>query len=269
MLFRRRSTSNSRNRQVSYWISFSDLMAGLLLVFILLLIGSLIVSRAQLEDQRTELEQQQTELERQQATLDETMEELETLDTQISEILGIRAGIIERLKDKFEETDAEIRFDDATGAIQLGSEILFDEGSAELTERGRETLESFIPVYFDALLGDEDLREHIGQVVFEGHTNSNYSASDDPAEAYLFNLQLSQDRAYNAMEYVIANEVGEEYEAKELLAAVGYSSSRLIYKDEEQTVEDTERSRRIEIRFRLKDEEAIEHLRELMDEDGF
>ena len=254
MLFRRQSKPRRSDRQVSYWISFSDLMAGLLLVFILLLIGSLIISRGQLEQQEAELR--------------ETMEELEALDANVAEILGVRATIIERLRDQFEDTDAEIRFDDATGAIQLGSGILFDEGSARLSGQGQKTLEQFIPMYFDALLGNDELREHVGQIVFEGHTNSNFSGSDDPAEAYLFNLQLSQDRAYEAMEYVIANQLGDKYNAKELLAAVGYSSSRLLYKESDPTVEDTERSRRIEIRFRLKDEEAMEELRRLIEEDG-
>lgn len=254
MLFRRHSTSRRDAQKVRYWISFSDLMAGLLLVFILLLIGSLIISRGQYDQQ--------------QATLQETMDELDTLDTNVADILGVRASIIERLRTQFEDSDAEIRFDDASGAIHLGSGILFDEGSASLSSEGQETLESLIPVYFDALLGDAELRAHVEQIVFEGHTNSNFSGSDDPSEAYLFNLQLSQNRAYEAMEYVIANDLGERYDAKELLAAVGYSSSRLIYKEDEPSVEDTERSRRIEISFRLKDEEAMEELRRLIEEDG-
>lgn len=261
MLFRRQPTLRRDDRKVSYWISFSDLMAGLLLVFILLLIGSLIISRGQIEVQEAELHETMEEL-------DETMEELETLDSNVADILGVRAKIIERLREEFEDTDTEIRFDDATGAIQLGSGILFDEGSARLNPEGQRTLETLIPIYFEALLGNDELRAHVGQIVFEGHTNSNYSGSDDPSDAYLFNLQLSQDRAYTAMEYVIANELGDQYDAKDLLAAVGYSSSRLIYKESDPKVEDTERSRRIELRFRLKDEEAMEELRRLIEEDG-
>ena len=257
MLFRAPRPSRKKTEEISYWISFSDLMAGLLLVFILLLIGSLIVSMGELEDQKEQLEEQQ-------AVLQETMEELETLDTNLADILGIRAAIIERLRQEFEDTGAEITFDDATGAIRLGSGILFDEGSARLSPVGQQTLRELIPVYYDALLGDEELRQHVGQIVFEGHTNSNYSGSDDPSDAYLFNLQLSQDRAYAAMEYVIANALGQAYDAKELLAAVGYSSSRLIFLEDQPDVEDTTRSRRIEIRFRLKDEEALEELRRLV-----
>lgn len=257
MLFRRQRRTNRQTQKISYWISFSDLMAGLLLVFILLLIGSLIVSMGELEEQKEQLEEQQV-------VLRETMGELETLDTNVADILGIRAAIIERLRQEFEDTGAEITFDDATGAIRLGSGILFDEGSARLTDEGRDTLQELIPVYYDALLGDEELRQHVGQIVFEGHTNSNYSGSDDPSDAYLFNLQLSQDRAYAAMEYVIANALGQDYDAKELLAAVGYSSSRLIYFEDRPEIEDGARSRRIEIRFRLKDEEALEELRRLV-----
>jgi flagellar motor protein MotB len=259
-MFRPSTQPRRTPEAVRYWISYSDLMAAMLLVFILLLIGSLILSRSDLEEQQDELLRAQTEL-------NETLLELDALDTRLSGILGVRGAIIERLRTRFDDEEAAIVFDDATGAILLGSGILFAEGSARLSPEGRDTLDRLIPVYFEALLGDELLREHVGQIVFEGHTNSNYSGSDDPADAYLFNLKLSQDRAYTAMEYVIANALGEEFNAKDLLVAVGYSSSRTLDLPDSPGVEDEERSRRLEIRFRLKDEESMSELRRLISED--
>ncbi len=46
------------------------------------------------------------------------MEELDTLDANVAEILGVRAEIIERLREEFEGKDTEIRFDDATGSVR-------------------------------------------------------------------------------------------------------------------------------------------------------
>ena len=246
--------------EVTYWISYSDLMAAMLLVFILVLIGALILSR-------TDLELQQEALFASQAELETTMRELETLDTRLEGIVGVRGAIITRLARRFEESQAEIIFDEDTGTILLGSGILFAEGSARLSPEGRQTLDALIPAYFEALLGDPALRQHVDQIVFEGHTNSNFSGSNDPIDAYLFNLRLSQDRAYAAMEYIIANAIGEEYNAKELLAALGYSSSRRLFLPDQPDLEDEVRSRRIEIRFRLKDEEAMAELRRLITED--
>ena len=50
-------------------------------------------------------------------------------------------------------------------------------------------------------------------------------------------------------------------DAREMLSAIGYSSSRPILQD---GVEDLERSRRLEIRFRLRDEEALRRLQAVL-----
>lgn len=260
MFYSHNSQRAPAEEETSYWISYSDLMAALLLVFILLLLGSLFVSKGEFEEKEQEL------IAKEQA-LQAMTDELEALDTSLKGIVGVRGALMERLSSRFSSMDAELHFDDATGAIQLGSGILFDEGSARLSEDGRRMLTEFIPIYFESLLGDEGMRPYIEQIVFEGHTNSNYSGGDNPERAYLFNLRLSQDRAYEAMEYVIANDLGKEYAAEKLLAAVGYSSSRLIYREDTPEIEDEERSRRLEIRFRLKDEESMEELRRLIEQE--
>lgn len=245
---------------VDFWVSYSDLMAGLLLVFILLLISTLMISRASLEAQQEALEQREQELK-------STEEQLKTLNSDVADILGVRVELLKRLKERFSSTGGEISFDDATGAVRLGSNILFDEGSAELSKEGRETLEKTLPTYYEALLGDPRLRGHVDQIVFEGHTNSNFSSgSEDPAKAYLFNLRLSQARAYAAMEHVIKANISPELNASSLLAANGYSSSRLLYlQTAEGKEEDKVGSRRLELRFRLKDEAALNKLKELFE----
>lgn len=244
---------------VDYWMSYSDLMAGLVLVFILLLVFFITLAKQ-------DLEQKQQELLDQRQLLDRQTQQLETVDRDVARVLGIREQILLRVKTRFEAAGKNVSFDDNTGAIRLGSNILFREGSSRLSRKGRETLEHVIPLYYEALLGDEQLRDHVDQIVFEGHTNTNYSGDDDPDRAYLYNLRLSQRRAYEAMEYVIDSDIGASYEAKELLAANGYSSSRIIYEDEARTQEDKERSRRIEIRFRLKDERSLNQLREMFEQ---
>lgn len=248
------------DEQVEFWISYSDLMAGLLLVFILLLIATLQISKASIEDQQSKLDKREQELRA-------TDSKLKTLNSNIADILGVRVALLQRLRERFSASGGQISFDDATGAVRLGSNILFDEGSAELSEEGKRTLQKTLPLYYEALLGDPKLREHVDQIVFEGHTNSNYSGKEDAATAYLFNLRLSQARAYAAMEHVIKADISPEYRAGNLLTANGYSSSRLLHTRTPQgeEVEDKVRSRRLELRFRLKDEAALARLKHMFE----
>ncbi len=248
-----------RARNVNdFWVSYSDLMAGLLLVFILVTMIVLHRSQEAYEIQSRIYEEQSSQLKK-------AHDKLGAIDKDVSKILGVRKSIVARLKIKFSESGKDIHFDDATGAIRLGSNILFAEGSPKLRKTGQDALTELIPIYYDALLGDPELRRHVGQIVFEGHTNSNYKRGKNVDEGYLSNLQLSQERAYQAMSFIVKSEVGKNFKAKELLAANGYSSSRPVLKND---IEDKELSRRLEIRFRLKNEAALSKLSEIFNELG-
>lgn len=245
------TNSSKEEEGTDYWISYADLMAGLLLAFVLILAAIQLVSSKKLLAKRKKVEQQK--------------QELSELQTKIQNVLGIRAELMRRLKERFSQVEGEITFDDATGSIRLGTRILFDEGSAELSRRGKRKLRELMPIYFNALLGDSRLAKHVGRIIIQGHTNSNFSGVGGEKEAYLFNLELSQDRAFSAMQFVLRNEIGAEHGVRDLLQASGFSYSNRLYRttDEGDEVEDKEASRRIEIRFRLKGERALRRLRRL------
>jgi len=236
-----------------YWMSYSDLMAGMLLVFILMLVAVMFARQHQLEQEKEKLT---AAIERNKRL----NKEYDELHTDVSQLLGIREKILARLKRRFENSNRQITFDDATGAVRLGSSVLFTEGSSKLLPKGRVTLDATMPDYFEALLGDPALRRHVDQIIIEGHTNSNYSGSRSARDGYLFNLRLSQDRAYEAMEYILSSPENQKYDPFSILAANGYSSARSIKLPDGS--EDKARSRRIEIRFRLKDEEALAILKQ-------
>lgn len=254
MVSSRRRKSNTPP-PMDFWISYSDLMAGLMMVFVLLLMGVLLVLRS-------EAEESQRRFEAQQQLLEEQRKELITLRAQVQAVLGIRAELFVRIKERFQDSGLAIEFDDATGAIRLGADVLFREGSYVLTEQGKRTLSEAMPIYFEALLGEKDLGNYVDRISIEGHTNSNAGAQGAEA-SYLFNLRLSQNRAYAALEHIIRTGLGERPEVRSVLVANGYSSSRLIM-DPDTGQEDKERSRRIEVRFRLKDEETLEALENLI-----
>jgi chemotaxis protein MotB len=141
---------------------------------------------------------------------------------------------------------------------------MFEEGSGRLTPYGKRQLARVMPKYFDAVFGDRESGRYVESVVFEGHTNSNYGGSTDEDDAYLFNLDLSQQRAHAAMEFVLREEVGDGHKVREKLSASGFSSSRPIRKPDGS--EDFQKSRRIEVRFRLKDEKMLKAMHEIFNE---
>lgn len=210
----------------SYWISFSDLMSGLLIVFILLFIFKLF-------DYQSSLEQK---------------------EQIIQQITDTRGQIVEKLQEEFDQENMDMQIDPKTGAITLSEGILFDFGKSELKNEGKVFLQNFIPVYMKKLMEDPDIRDNISQIIIEGHTDNE---GDIGGNQYLFNLKLSQERAYSVSEYVLSNNIQYEYKEnlQTLLTANGRSYSDPVYNDDNSINND--KSRRVEIKFRLKEEEAL------------
>lgn len=203
--------------ETSYWLSFSDLMSSLLIIFMLLFIYK---------------------------AFDYT-KALESKENKIKELTSVRSTIIMRLLEEFGE---DIKIDKNTGAIKLKSELLFDRDKSELKDGGKKFLTDFMPKYISVLLGEEDIKAHISRIIIEGHTDDDGS--------YMYNLKLSQDRAFNVVKYIIEDKVNIDYkeDLKSYLSAIGRSEVDLIISD---GIVSKSESRRVEIKFRLKDEDVL------------
>lgn len=227
MSFRRRK---NQEEETSYWISFSDLMASILIIFILLFVY---------------------ELANYQQNMNETQQTIE-------ELTSTRIKIISMLQEEFEKEDMNIVIDTNTGAIKLDETILFDTDKSTLKKQGKDFLKKFIPIYLSILLEDEDIKSEVSQIIIEGHT--------DNEGGYVYNLQLSQARSLSVAEYLLGNELKykEKNELKNYLSINGRSYSEPIYKSDGKTV-DKKASRRVEIKFRLKEEETLLQIQKELD----
>ena len=218
--------TKNREEGAGYWISFSDLMSGVLIVFILLFIYKLF----------------------------DYQESMAQKEQMIQELSSTRLQIISMLKEEFEKENIDIAIDPKTGAIRLSESILFDFGKSELKGEGKAFLEKFIPIYLSILLEEEDIRSHISQIIIEGHTDDN--------STYIYNLKLSQERAFSVVEFLLSD--GFEYSKKEdlqqYLTANGRSYSEIVQNDDGTINE--EASRRVEIKFRLNEEETLLKIQE-------
>lgn len=211
----------SQEEEPGFWISFSDLMASILIIFILLFVYKLVEYQANL----TEKEQQ------------------------IQELTSTRVKIIEMLQEEFKKEDIDINIDPKTGTIKLNESILFDTSKSELKEEGKEFARRFIPIYVKILLGNEEVKSQLSQIIIEGHT--------DDVGSYMSNLKLSQDRTLSVAQFLLDDEFDYKYkkDLQEYITLNGRSYSEPILDDEGNINRDA--SRRVEIKFRLKEEEIL------------
>lgn len=286
----------------SFWQSYSDMMAALLLIFVLIIAITLAIykqknadleqtrldlnaAQAQLDAARLDLENSYAELEQSNADLAASLAELQTAYAQaaitqeelnkayleianaqaelattkseLQDIVGIRTDIIGALQNTFQNSSMSV--DAQTGSITFSSDVLFRYNSATLTADSKSTLKEIIPMYLEVLLQDR-FRGYIAEIIIEGHT--------DTDGGYMGNMELSYNRA-NAVATFCLNEKNGLDEEKieqlqELLTVNGKSCSDPIYKTNAYGLPteevDMPASRRVEIKFRLKEDEMIEKI---------
>ena len=237
----------------------------------------------QMEDQQKQLEAQQTLVTDQQNLLAQQESELEARDAaivssqekldeqtrlmneqqkKIDQIIGVKADLIESLNREFSENQINVNIDPQTGAIVLDSNVLFALRESELTEEGERILYEVLPVYCEVLLSDQ-YRDYVAEIIIDGYTDS--------LGDYFSNLQLSQNRALAVAAYLLMisesfMDEGSLQALQEKLTANGRSESNLIL--DENGVENADASRRVEVKFRLKDDEMIQELSEILSGTG-
>ena len=80
--------------------------------------------------------------------------------------------------------------------------------------------------------------------------------------SYIYNLNLSQKRALAVMEYLLTLDFTKKHNIQPLMTASGRAYQDAIIVD---GVEDKNASRRIEIKFRLKNEDAMNEIEKVLD----
>lgn len=200
-----------------YWLSYSDLMAGLLMVFVLMLLIS---------------------LDKYGGPAKEKME----LD-------GATTGVVQDLQEEFRESHG-IVIDSLSGAVRFPDAVLFDEGSAMIRPEGRALLADFGPRYMQVLVGDSVNRRYLQAIAIEGHTNDNggymYNLDLSQRRAFAvmqFLLNNAGDYQTDLQRFATAN--GESFRRQ--LCRVPLKNQQACPPEHL----DKSASRRIEIRFRL------------------
>lgn len=218
----RHTESSSEN---VFALSTGDLMAGLLFIFILLLMGALLQVQEKAEQDEA------------------IVKKYDQIKTQLY------IDLQEEFKDDLTVWRATI---DSTLCVRFQEpSMLFDNNEAVLKPQFKEILNDFYPRYI-AILNKPEYRDNIEEIRIEGHTSSDGS--------YFHNMELSQDRTRAVLEYCMGlMKPNQQDWARQFITANGLSSSHLITINGK---EDKELSRRVEFRVRTNAEKQLEVITE-------
>lgn len=187
-----------------YWIPLSDLMTGLMMIFMLIAISYMIKN----EDETKKIKNM--------AIIYDEM----------------RMQLYDELNMEFKQDlikwDAQL---DKNLMIRFKNpNVLFDTGQAGLKPKFTEILDDFFPRYIK-ILSSKKYKDSIEEVRIEGHTSSVWSVNTPENQAYFLNMELSQSRTRSVLQHVLLLPKIEKQQQwlKEHLTANGLSSSKILY----------------------------------------
>ena len=239
-------TSKSLADENPFSLSLGDLMAGLLLIFILVL--SFLMLDLMEKEKRDDAVQQM-------------------LLKIFTDYVDLRGDLYTALETEFEadlqEWDAIL--DRETLSVRFSEpEVLFETGKADVRTKFKNILDDFFPRYIQTLKQPGYL-DGIAEIRIEGHTSSEWSQEVTPEEAYILNMELSQDRTRSVLHYVLQIPTirSDRDWLQSHLTANGLSSSKLIRHPD--GAENSQESRRVEFRVRTNAEKQLEKIKQLED----
>ena len=239
------------NGNDSNWISFSDIMTGLMVIFMFIAISYIV------------------EVQKRQKERDLIFKEFK--DTKDK----LYAELEQEFKDDFKEWKVEL---DKDLSIKFTNpDVLFESGEAIIRPDFERILERFMPRYFKVLLQDKYI-EKIAEVRIEGHTDA-VPAPQYDADPYIGNVKLSQLRSaevlkyFRDMKYYKNLSPESEQRLQFWLTANGLSYGRTLDADKQLTAlsgnkTNNEFSRRVEFRIITTSESLVERVLKEMGTDA-
>lgn len=212
-----------------FGLSIGDLMAALLLIFVLLLIGTMLKLQEEF-DSKSDIAERYKEL---QIDLYDDLyaefeEDLEVWDAEIDSTLTIR----------FKEPD-----------------VLFARGQSYIKPEFKNILSDFFPRYIGVLRTDKYI-DHIEEIRIEGHTSIEGRNGMTTEQSYFYNMKLSQDRTRTVLQYCLTQLKNDIFVwTRDRATANGLSSVKPIA--ENKTEEERKQNRRVEFRIKTDAEKQI------------
>lgn len=230
---------NARSKpQEDHWVPLSDLMTGLMMIFLLVAIVFML------------------QVKRNEAKIIDAQNKVREIATRYTDLRG---QLYEELSVEFRndlpkwrasiKPDLTVRFEEPS--------VQFDTGAAVVKEGFKSTLNSFFPRYI-RILRSPKYTNSIEEVRVEGHTSATWK-NLAPELAYYENMRLSQDRARSVLIHLFGIQaIRDDETLRWILARVtanGLSSARRIILPDGS--EDVSGSQRVEFRVRTSAEDQL------------
>lgn len=200
-----------------FWITMSDLLLGLAIVFISLFIFAFIGFT------QNSIKQKQ-----------------------------VRMEISEKISQELKKANIDASVDKMTGDLRIPSVELFNLNSYVLTPKGKQILDKVSPIYINTIFSNKDIVDQIENIVVEGHTDSQmFSGIKSKDEQFIRNMELSLKRANSVAEYMFRTNYNKEFNQnfKSKLIVEGQSFNKPIMVNGK---EDYAKSRRVELKLKVK-----------------
>ena len=218
MAIKPRFQSKHDNEENIFWVTMSDLLLGLAVVFITLFVVAM-----------TGFSQQ-------------TIQQYKT-----------QAEISEKLTKELEKTGIEVEIDKMTGDLKIADVDLFDLNSYVLSQNGKKLLDKLAPIYINSIFADQELAEKIDNIIIQGHTDSQtFAGVNSKDEQFLRNMDLSLKRANAVAQYIFTTDYDKKHNEKfrKIIVVEGKSFNDPVLVN---GVEDYNKSRRVELKLKVKD----------------
>jgi len=241
------SSRKAISAKEEHWIPLSDLMTGLMMMFMLVAIVFMVKIEAEAavtKDLKARAEEQAKRIQQIAVLYDDMRNALyKSLDEEFKSDLKDWGADL--------DTDLTIRFREP--------DVLFDTSKAELKTRFKGILDDFFPRYVK-ILSRPEFKESIEEVRIEGHTSSFWKDAKDDDDGYFKNMELSQQRTRTTLEYVLSKTriFGFKRWIQSLLTANGLSSSKLRLNSDK--TESVAASQRVEFRVRTNADAKISQI---------
>lgn len=216
-IYNRKKTIEDDNNNI-FWTTMSDLLLGLAIIFMTLFVLAM-----------TGFTQETIELQQNQMKASEQMAE------------------------KLKEANIDAEVDKLTGNVKISELELFEVGSYTLSDKGKQYLDKFVPIYIDTIFSNELLSENVANIIVQGHTDSqSYAGLKTPDEQFVKNMELSLLRANAVERYMFKTQYDKKYDKdlRRLVTVEGKSFAEPVLTADGK--EDYTKSRRVELKLRVK-----------------
>lgn len=217
-MLRKPYKKNDHDEENVFWVTMSDMLLGLMMVFMTLFI------LAMTGFSQTKIQQQATQ-----------------------------SQVAEQLSKALKEQKIEATIDKLTGQVKISDLELFDVNSYQLSDKGKKYLDKFIPIYVNTIFSNKELYDKIVNVAIQGHTDSqSYAGVTTKEGQFLNNMELSLKRADAVANYLFKTGYNKKYTEKltKTVIVEGKSFTEPVMINGK---EDYAKSRRVELQLVVKD----------------